>query len=160
MTLIYGGGNVGLMGVIADAVLQQGGRVIGVIPQALVDREVAHHGLTELRVVSSMHERKAMMAELSGAFAALPGGMGTFEELCEVLTWGQLGIHQKPIGLLDVAEFWQPFVELLDHAVDEGFLKQAHRDLLLVETDALKLLEACRNWRPVSTSKWLSADES
>lgn len=160
LTLIYGAGNIGLMGVLADAVLQHGGRVTGVIPQALVDREVAHHGLTELRIVDSMHERKAMMAELADAFVALPGGIGTFEELCEILTWGQLGIHEKPIGLLNVAGFWQPFVNLLDHAVQERFLKPAHRELLLVETDAARLLESCRTWRPVATSKWLRADET
>jgi uncharacterized protein (TIGR00730 family) len=160
LTLVYGGGDIGLMGIVAETVLQAGGRVIGVIPQALVDREVAHHGVTELRIVNTMHERKAMMAELADAFVALPGGMGTFEELCEILTWAQLGIHRKPIGLLNVAGYWQPFVNLLDHAVEEGFLKPAHRELLLVDTDASSLLDSCRTQRPVSTPKWLTAEET
>lgn len=160
LTLVYGGGDIGLMGILAEAVLQAGGRVIGVIPQSLVDREVAHHGVTELRIVNTMHERKAMMADLADAFVALPGGMGTFEELCEILTWAQLGIHRKPIGLLNVAGYWQPFVNLLDHAVEEGFLKPAHRELLLVETDAARLLESCRLQHPVPTPKWLTADET
>lgn len=160
LTLVYGGGDIGLMGILAEAVLRHGGRVIGVIPQALVDREVAHHGVTELRVVNTMHERKAAMADLGDAFVALPGGMGTFEELCEILTWAQLGIHQKPVGLLNVAGYWQPFVNMLDHAVEEGFLKPAHRDLLLIDTDAARLLEACRTRRTAPTPKWLTADET
>lgn len=160
LTLVYGGGDVGLMGIVADAALNGGGRVIGVIPQALVDREVAHQGLTELRVVESMHERKATMVELADAFLALPGGMGTFEELCEILTWGQLGIHQKPIGLLNVAGYWRPFVSLLDHAVEEGFVRPAHRELLLEEEDPERLLNALAVKRPVATSKWLTPDEA
>lgn len=125
--LVYGGAHVGLMGVMADAVLAAGGEVIGVIPQQLADREVAHRGLTELHVVRSMHERKHMMAELADAFVAMPGGYGTLDELCEVLGWAQLGIHKKPIILLDAAEYWRPFLAMLDRAVEEGFLQSHHR---------------------------------
>jgi uncharacterized protein (TIGR00730 family) len=139
--LVYGGGNVGLMGVLADACLAQGGRVIGVIPQALVDKEVAHSGLTELRVVSSMHERKAIMSDSSDAFMALPGGYGTWEELFEMLTWSQLGIHRKPCGLLNVNGYYDPLLELADKAVSEGFLREANRDLLLSDDDPERLLD-------------------
>jgi uncharacterized protein (TIGR00730 family) len=139
--LVYGGGNVGLMGVLADAALAAGGRVIGVIPQMLVDRELAHRG-TDLRIVSSMHERKALMAELSDAFVALPGGLGTYEELCEVLTWAQLAIHNKPVGCLDVLGYFQPLAAMLDHAVAEGFLRPDQRRGLIVETDGVKLLDS------------------
>jgi len=139
--LVYGGGNVGLMGVLADACLAEGGRVIGVIPQALVDKEVAHQGLTELRVVSSMHERKAAMAELSDAFAALPGGYGTWEELFEMLTWTQLGIQRKACGLLNVNGYYDPLLELADQAVSEGFLREANRELLLSDDEPERLLE-------------------
>ena len=125
--LVYGGAHVGLMGVIADAVLAAGGEVIGVIPQQLADREVAHLGLTELHIVRSMHERKHMMAELADAFVAMPGGYGTLDELCEVLGWAQLAIHEKPIILLDAAEYWQPLFAMLDRAVEEGFLQSQHR---------------------------------
>ncbi len=129
--LVYGGGHIGLMGAIADAVLAAGGNVIGVIPQQLVDREMAHHGLTELRVVQSMHERKHQMADLADAFVALPGGYGTLDELCEMLGWAQLGLHEKPVVLLDVADYWQPLFAMLDRAVDEGFLKQENRQSAL-----------------------------
>src|SRR4051812_40716759 len=139
--LIYGAGNVGLMGVLADAALAAGGQVIGVIPQGLVDRELAHQGLTELRIVTSMHERKALMAELSGAFIALPGGLGTYEELCEVLTWAQLGIHHKPCGCLNVLGYFDPLIQMLDHAVAEGFLSPENRRLLLMDDDVENLLQ-------------------
>jgi uncharacterized protein (TIGR00730 family) len=139
--LIYGGGKVGLMGLLADACLAEGGRVIGVIPQALVDREVAHLGLTELRVVSSMHERKAVMAELSDAFIALPGGYGTWEELFEMLTWSQLGIQRKPCGLLNVNGYYDPLLELADKAVSEGFLREVNRDLLLSDDEPERFLD-------------------
>ena len=138
--LVYGGGNVGLMGVVADAALAAGARVIGVIPQMLVDRELAHRG-TDLRIVTSMHERKALMAELSDAFVALPGGLGTYEELCEVLTWVQLGIHHKPIGCLNVLGYFNPLAMLLDHAAAQGFLRPDQRDGLLLEDAAARLLE-------------------
>ena len=145
--LVYGGAHVGLMGIVADAVLAAGGEVIGVIPQQLADREVAHQGLTELRVVRSMHERKHMMAELADAFVAMPGGYGTLDEVCEVLGWAQLAIHEKPIILLDTAEYWQPLFTMLDRAVEEGFLQSQHRRHAMraecVE-DVFRLLQAER----------------
>ena len=139
--LVYGGGRVGLMGVLADACLGAGGRVIGVIPQALADREVAHRGLTDLRVVASMHERKALMAELSDAFLALPGGYGTWDELFEALTWSQLGIQRKACGLLNVADFYDSLIAMVDTAVTQGFIRAEYRDLLLSDTDAVRLLD-------------------
>jgi uncharacterized protein (TIGR00730 family) len=139
--LVYGGGRVGLMGAVADAALAGGGEVIGVIPQELVDRELAHGGLTELRVVGSLHERKAQMAELSGAFVALPGGFGTLDELLEQLTWSQLGLHAKPIGLLDVQEYWRPLIALARHATDEGFVRESDLAAIAVGTDAEGLLD-------------------
>jgi uncharacterized protein (TIGR00730 family) len=150
--LAYGAGNVGLMGVLADAALAAGGNVIGVIPQMLVDRELAHRG-TDLRIVTSMHERKALMAELAEAFVALPGGLGTYEELCEVLTWGQLGIHAKPVACLNVAHYFDPLQRMLDHAVDEGFLRLEQRQLLIVEDDAEKLLQRLEE-RVVTHKEW------
>jgi uncharacterized protein (TIGR00730 family) len=138
--LVYGGGRVGLMGVLADAALAAGGQVIGVIPHHLVSHEVAHQGLTELRVVGSMHERKRLMFELSDGFIALPGALGTLEELLEIATWGQLGLHRKPIGILDVRGYFDGLVSLLDHAVAEGFLQPRHRELLLVDDDPAGLL--------------------
>ena len=138
--VVYGAGNVGLMGVLADAALHAGGEVIGVIPQQLVDRELAHQGLTELRIVASMHERKALMAELSDAFVALPGGLGTYEELCEVLTWSQLGIHSKACGCLNVLDYYTPLATMLDHAVREGFLRPEHRQIPLIISDPEQLL--------------------
>ena len=139
--LVYGGGNVGLMNVVANTVLEIGGSVIGVIPNALVSKEVAHSGLTELRVVASMHERKALMAELSDGFIALPGGIGTMEEFFEVLSWAQLGLHEKPCGLLNVAGYYDALIEFLDHAVAKDFLRPKHRALMLVENDPAALLE-------------------
>lgn len=138
--LVYGAGNVGLMGVLANAALAAGGQVIGVIPQMLVDRELAHQGLTELRIVASMHDRKALMAELSDAFIALPGGLGTFEELFEVLTWAQLGIHGKPCGCLNVLGYFDAFERVLDQAVEEQFLGLVQRRLLTTSTDPADLL--------------------
>jgi len=138
--LVYGGGKVGLMGVVADAVLEAGGAVIGVIPDHMSDREIAHYGLTELRVVGSMHERKAQMYELSDGFAALPGGLGTLEELFEITTWSQLGLHAKPTGLLDVGGFYGPLVGFLDQLVTEGFVSERHRRLLRVAADPAALL--------------------
>ena len=153
--LVFGGGRVGLMGILADEVLAAGGTAIGVIPESLVAKEVAHHGLTELRVVKSMHERKALMADLADGFVALPGGLGTFEELCEILTWAQLGLHDKPCGVLDVAGFWGPLLGLLDHAVEEGFVLPAHRRLLLADDDPARLLDSLESFRPVDVEKWL-----
>jgi uncharacterized protein (TIGR00730 family) len=141
MGLVYGGASIGLMGVLADTVARTGGDVIGVIPRALVDREIAHSGLADLRVVGSMHERKALMTELADAFVALPGGMGTLDELAEAVTWGQLGIHAKPCGLLDVEGYYTDFLAFLDHGAAEGFLRPEHRDALVVETDPEELLD-------------------
>jgi uncharacterized protein (TIGR00730 family) len=155
LTPVYGGGDVGLMGRLADVMLEAGGRVIGVIPKALVQREVAHAGLTELRVVDSMHERKALMAELADAFIALPGGIGTLEELCEVLTWAQLGIHRKPVGLLNVDGYFTPLIGMLDHAVAEGFMQTDHRRLLLTAESAAALLDECAAWQPIPVRRWL-----
>ena len=139
--LVYGGGHVGLMGVIADAVLASGGEVIGVIPESMVARELAHTGLTQLQVVSGMHARKARMAELADAFIALPGGYGTFEELFEVITWAQLGMHRKPIGLLNVAGYFNALKALVDQAITEGFIRAEHQHLLTMADDANTLLE-------------------
>ena len=145
--LVYGGGSVGLMGAVADAALAAGGEVIGVIPEVLQIRELAHRSLTTLHVVGSMHERKALMAELSDGFVALPGGMGTLEELSEVLTWAQLGLHARPIGLLDVAGYYQPLADFFDRAVGAGFLRPAHRALLLVGHEPGALLDRFAAWR-------------
>src|SRR5713226_8253785 len=139
--LVFGGGHIGLMGVLADAVLQAGGEVIGVIPQALVDKELAHPGVTELRIVSTMHQRKALMADLADGFAALPGGFGTGDELFEILTWAQLGPHPKPIGLLNVGGFFEPLLAWLDHAGREGFVKPKHRRLLVEAKTPEELLD-------------------
>src|ERR1700733_6903243 len=139
--LVYGGGHVGLMGMVADACLTDGGRVIGVIPQALADKEVAHSGLTELRIVKSMHERKAVMAELSDAFLALPGGYGTWDELFEALTWSQLGIQNKVCGLLNVNGYYDSIIAMVDRAAAEGFIRDPHRELLLSGTDVSRLLD-------------------
>ena len=151
--LVYGAGNVGLMGVLADAALAAGGEVIGVIPQMLVDKELAHRGLAELRIVGSMHERKALMAELAGAFIALPGGLGTFEELCEVLTWSQLGIHAKPVGCLNVLGYFDPLLAMLDRAVSERFLGPAQRRLLLTADEPQQLLAMLTAQQPVAEPK-------
>ena len=158
--LVYGGASVGLMGAVADAVLDAGGEAVGVIPQALVDREIAHRGLSDLRIVSSMHERKALMAELADGFAALPGGMGTLEELCEVYTWTQLGLHSKPLGLLDVRGYYAQLVAFLDHTVEERFMTPEHREMLLVERRAAALLEAFRRWQAPVRSKWIDRSQA
>jgi uncharacterized protein (TIGR00730 family) len=160
LELIYGGGRVGLMGVLADAVLEAGGRVQGVIPQALADREVAHAGLTQLHVVDTMHQRKAMMAELSDGFIALPGGLGTFEELFEIWTWAQLGMHSKPIGLLNVASYFDLLLQFLDHATSQQLLKPVHRDLLLVSNSPDALLSQMQSAAPVNTPKWIDASQT
>lgn len=153
--LVYGGGGIGLMGALADRVLAEGGEVIGVIPRALAIKEVAHGGLEDLRVVPSMHERKALMVQLADGFIALPGGLGTLEELAEVLTWAQLGIHRKPCGLLDVDGFFSGLVGFLDHAVGERFLKPEHRALLSVASDPDALLERFAAHEPPDVPKWL-----
>lgn len=158
--LVYGGSRLGMMGRLADTMLEEGGRVVGIIPRALVDREVAHHTLTDLRVVGSMHERKALMEELSDAFVALPGGLGTLEELCEILTWGQLGLHGKPCGVLDAGGYYQPLIRFLDHMVREGFLGRAHRSMLLVERRPEPLLERMDAYEPPSVPKWIDEGDT
>jgi uncharacterized protein (TIGR00730 family) len=156
--LVYGGSSVGLMGALADATLAAGGEVIGVIPRSLEEREIGHRGLSQLHVVGSMHERKAKMAELADAFIALPGGMGTLEELAEILTWAQLGLHAKPCGLLDVGGYFGPLVAFFDHAVEEGFIRREHRRLVLLDEDAGALLDRFEAWVPPAVRKWLDPE--
>ncbi len=158
--LVYGGGNVGLMGVIADAALTAGGEVIGVIPKALADREVAHHGVTELRVVDSMHTRKAMMADLSDAFIAMPGGVGTFEEFFEAITWTQLGLHRKACGLLNVAGFYTPLAAFIDQAVSDGFIKPVHRAAIVVDDNPERLLDTLTTIDLPDAPKWSNRRET
>ena len=160
ITLVYGGGHVGLMGVVADTILDAGGKVTGVIPRALVEREIAHPGLTDLRVVGSMHERKALMSELSEGFIALPGGTGTLEEFFEVQTWAQLGEHEKPCGLLNLAGYYDPLVALFDYMVAKGFLSEEHRATVLVETEPEPLLDAFAHYTPPKTIKWIDKEET
>ncbi len=159
LTLVYGGGKVGLMGAVADAALEEGGEVVGVIPEALVAKEIAHSGLTKLHVVGSMYERKMLMNDLSDGFVALPGGYGTLEEFLEVLSWAQLGIHGKPCALLDVDGFWEPLASLFDHAIAEGFVHPDHRSLVLTESDPRRLLDAMDRYAPPATKKWLDPEE-
>jgi uncharacterized protein (TIGR00730 family) len=159
--VVYGGGGVGLMGKLADAVLAQGGEITGVIPHALVDREIGHSGVHDMRTVGSMHERKALMGELSDAFVALPGGIGTLEELVEVFTWSQLGLHRKPCGLLDVEGYYEELAAFLDHAVRERFLREEHRSTLIVEREPAALLERMTAYRPDAIQpKWIDRDET
>ena len=153
--LVFGGGCVGLMGEIADAVLKRGGHVIGVIPEALVARELAHRGVQDLRVVASMHERKALMASLSDAFVALPGGFGTFEELCEVITWTQLGLHRKRCGLLNVAGFYDPLLRLFEQASIEGFIRRSNLEIVTADASAGALLDAVLAPLPPMDAKWI-----
>lgn len=153
--IVYGGGNVGIMGVIADAAMSAGGEVIGVIPESLMAKELGHGGVTELHVVRSMHERKQMMVDLSDGFIALPGGFGTLDELFETLTWLQLGFHGKPVGLLNVAGFFDHLLTFLDHMTATGFLKPEHRASLLMETDPGALLSAMRAFQPHTCGKWI-----
>lgn len=153
--LVYGGGAVGLMGMVANAALAAGGEVIGIIPQSLKDAEVGHSGLTRLEVVDGMHARKARMAELSDAFIALPGGLGTLEELFEVWTWGQLGYHGKPLGLLEVNGFFDPLLTFLDHLVQERFVRQPHRDMLQRAASPAELVSALAAWKPLAAPKWV-----
>ncbi|PSR15577.1 TIGR00730 family Rossman fold protein [filamentous cyanobacterium CCP3] len=159
LTLVYGGGNVGLMGAIADATLAAGGEAIGVIPQALVDKEVAHRGLSDLRVVNSMHDRKALMAELSDAFIALPGGLGTLEELCEVATWTQLGFHQKAVGLLNVEGFYDGLLGFLEGAIAEQFIRPEHRRILISATQPGDLLDQLAQAKLPTVAKWIGRGE-
>jgi uncharacterized protein (TIGR00730 family) len=158
--LVYGGGNVGLMGVIADAVLAGGGEVIGVIPRSLAEREIAHHGVTDLRVVDSMHTRKALMADLSDAFIAMPGGVGTFEEFFEAVTWTQLGVHRKPCGLLNAGAFYTPLALFIDQAVSEGFIKPVHRASIIVDDDPERLVNALAEVKLPDVAKWIRPEET
>lgn len=155
--LVYGGGNVGMMGVLADAVLAADGRVIGVIPESLMAREVGHLGLNELRVVKSMHERKALMSDLSDGFIAMPGGFSTFEEFCEVVTWSQLGIQSKPCELLNVEGYYDPLLALFEQAVREGFLREENRRLVLEDCDPAGLLEKFASYAPKPVDKWIDS---
>lgn len=157
--LVFGGGAVGLMGVIADAVLAAGGHAIGVIPHALVARELAHRGLPDLRVVNSMHERKATMARLSDAFVAMPGGFGTFEEFCEVVTWTQLGVHRKACGLLNAGGFYDPLIAQFDHGVVEGFIKVGNRGIVVSRGEPGALLDALARIPPVAEAPWIGGAE-
>jgi uncharacterized protein (TIGR00730 family) len=158
--IVYGGASVGVMGELANAGLAAGGEVIGVLPRFMTAREIAHVDLTELHIVDSMHERKALMAELSDAFVALPGGLGTMEETFEVLSWSQLGLHRKPVGLLDVDGYFQPLVRFLDHARDEGFLAPEHRALVIVERDIAVLIDRFRSFQPPPLPSWIADVEA
>ena len=157
--LVYGGGNVGLMGKVADTVMAAGGEVIGVIPEGLMRREVGHTEVTELHVVRTMHERKMMMADRADAFVALPGGLGTWEEFCEVLTWTQLGIHAKPGGVLNVLGYYDPLLAMFDRAVEDGFVRAEHRALALTETDPERLLDRLAAWEAPTVPKWIGLRE-
>jgi len=158
ITLVYGGGRVGMMGAVAEGALAAAGKVIGVIPEGLRRKELAYDGLSELIVTRTMHERKQRMASLADGFIALPGGFGTFEEFCEILTWAQLGLHEKPCGLLSVKSYYTPLLALFDHAVGEGFLKPAYRQLVLTEEDPQELLEAMARYQPPALEKWLTPE--
>lgn len=158
IALVYGGGNVGLMGTAADAALGAGGRVIGVIPGFLREKELAHQGLSELHVTQTMHERKALMEDLSGGFVALPGGFGTYDELFEMLTWGQLSVHSKPIGLLNVDGFFDPLLAMIRHGVAEGFVAEGNLQLFVVAATIDELLAKMNAYRPAPVNKWLSHD--
>ena len=158
--IVFGGGCVGLMGVVADTALAHGGHVIGVIPSAMLARELAHRGLPDLRIVSSMHERKALMARLSDGFIALPGGFGTFEEFCEVVTWTQLGLHHKPCGLLNVAGYYDPLLALVDRATADGFVKPLNRQIVMDASDPVVLIERMATQPLPATEPLLTPDET
>ena len=160
LTLVYGGARVGVMGALADAALDDGGRVVGVMPRALMAREVGHTGLSELLVVDTMHERKALLGERADAFLMLPGGAGTLEELFEVWTWAMLGIHAKPVALLDVAGFYAPLRAMVDHLTAEGFVRAAHRDALLADDDAERLLARLESYASPPVARWMTSDET
>jgi uncharacterized protein (TIGR00730 family) len=160
IALVYGGASIGVMGAVANAVLENGGEVIGVIPQSLATREVAHANLTELVVVTSMHERKAMMADLADGFVALPGGWGTFEELFEILTWAQLGIHEKPCGLLNIAGYYDHLALFLQHAMDERFVREEYKPMIIMEQQPETLLDRFANYQPPQVRKWIGPEET
>jgi len=158
ISVVFGGGRVGMMGVVAQAALAAGGKVIGVIPEGLKRRELACENLTELIVARTMHERKQRMAELSDGFVALPGGFGTFEEFCEIVTWAQLGLHEKPCGLLNVGGYYDPLLSMFDRALGEGFLRPQYRELVLTESEPAALLALMQGWRPPALEKWLTPE--
>ena len=160
IALVYGGARVGLMGVLADAALGAGGHVIGVMPEALIAKEVAHRGLSELKVVKSMHERKALMAEISDGFVAMPGGFGTLDELFEILTWAQLGLHRKPCGLLNAHGYFDSLLDFVAHSVAEGFVRKEHAAMLSVASSATALLEMLASYRPPVVEKWIERAET
>lgn len=159
LRLVYGGASVGLMGAVADAALEAGGEAVGVIPRVLAEKEVMHQGLTELHFVDSMHERKAMLGDLADAFIALPGGFGTFEELLEVLTWAQLGIHRRPCGLLNVGGYYDPLLAMFDRAVEERFVRAEHRGILLAASEPAELLDGFAAYEPITVGKWLDREQ-
>ena len=160
LDLVYGGGRIGLMGVIADEVLRLGGQVIGVIPRSLWEREVGHTSLTDLRIVESMHERKATMAELADAFIALPGGIGTLEEIFEIWTWAQLGMHRKPLGFLDVDGYYQPLMQFIDQTVTEAFVRNEIRHVAMIDDDPRALLRRFASYTPPNVTKWIDLEKS
>jgi uncharacterized protein (TIGR00730 family) len=158
--IIYGGSKVGLMGVLAEAALEAGGEIIGILPESLVAKEIAHNGLTDLKIVATMHERKALMAEMSDAFIAMPGGYGTYEEFCEVLTWTQLGLQNKPCGLLNVAGFYDCLLRMFDHAVIEGFVREAHRDIVISDANPASLVKRLRECKLPALEKWMDLKQT
>lgn len=157
--LVYGGSNVGLMGIVADAVLEAGGKVIGVMPFHLVSKEIAHPDLTELRVVNTMHERKALMTELADGFIAMPGGFGTYDEFCEVVTWAQLGLHQKPCAMLNVAGYYDAMIAMFDHATQEGFVREKHREMLIISDDLGQVLDQMQAYQAPVVQKWIGRED-
>ena len=160
LDLVDGGASIGLMGAVADSVLTGGGKVVGVIPEAMASKEVAHDGLTEMHVVSSMHERKSMMARLADAFVALPGGFGSFEELLEMITWAQLGIHRKPVGILNVAGYYDPLIQLFEGAIEAGFIKPRNRQLFVIEQEADRLLQTLLAHKLPEVKRWITEREA
>jgi len=158
--LVYGGGNIGLMGKLATAALEAGGHVTGVIPRFMMDKEIGRIDLPDLRIVDSMHARKALMSDLADGFVAMPGGFGTLEEFCEILTWGQLGLHQKPFGMLNVAGFYDHFLAFIDHAVAHGLIKAKHRALILTAEEPAGLLRQMQEWKPVESKKWITPERT
>ncbi|HKG23831.1 MAG TPA: TIGR00730 family Rossman fold protein [Blastocatellia bacterium] len=158
--LVYGGARCGLMGAVANAAIENGGEVIGVIPEALIEKEIAHVGVSDLRIVGSMHERKMLMSDLADAFIAMPGGMGTVEEFCEILTWAQLGLHKKPCGLLNVEDYYHHLISFLDHAVAERFVKPEHRSLLVIDEEPQRLIERLESYEMPAVSKWIDRQDT
>ena len=159
ISLVYGGGKVGLMGILADAVLKNGGEVIGVMPRKLVERENAHNGLSELRIVDSIHQRKSMMAELADGFIALPGGFGTLDEFCEAVTWAQLGFHKKPCGLLNTGNYYKHFISFFKNAISEGFIKPEHNSLILIDENSTNLLQRMMQFQPITTGNQIDKSD-